>query len=402
MASPDQLLEKSRAVARYCMERGTLPDATFVTALAAAEGQTPLKRESKEYAALQVELNKAVSLLPHGLDAVYPRHRVTKFGTLVFGTVLLVACAALTTWQGRMSGIIAEIDKSKVVVQDNNVVALYPVLKSLEAGENPFADITSQASIDLRGRLNDIQNKQQEILRDRARFSGLEGQAKTVLNAIAAFSPSLPSVNAATAGPASVETDAGSAPKATPLAIPAGAGGADRPPADRACLVYAADGAELPKRPTSSFTFYDVVREQARVAAFLRCLFQVDGSTPASMQVSVVPARDFDPQLQTMRDLVESLSLWVLPMMYGALGAVIFHMRAFLDEDQPNPSPWLVWVRVWLGGFAGAAIGWFLLGGVKDVPLGALTLSFLVGYSISVFLSILDAFVKKIEDQAKP
>ena len=83
------------------------------------------------------------------------------------------------------------------------------------------------------------------------------------------------------------------------------------------------------------------------------------------------------------------------------LGSVICLLRAFLSDDERDPSALQMLVRVSLGTFAGVAIGWFMAGGTpKEVPLGVLTISFLVGYSINVFLAILDTFVKRLEGWA--
>lgn len=98
----------------------------------------------------------------------------------------------------------------------------------------------------------------------------------------------------------------------------------------------------------------------------------------------------------------ESLSLfgfWILPGLYGMLGAVIFQMRRILDPLLPN-STWIQFAcRIVLGGFAGIILVWFWSPNVpKDATPVFATLSsfgfaFLVGFSTDVFFQALDRFV---------
>ena len=90
---------------------------------------------------------------------------------------------------------------------------------------------------------------------------------------------------------------------------------------------------------------------------------------------------------------------WVLPSFYGMLGAVIFHMRRFLDPTLPNPSWLRVIYRTLLGGFAGVIIVWFLTPSSQKLTqpafatLTSFGLAFLVGFSTDVFFQALDRLV---------
>jgi hypothetical protein len=100
-----------------------------------------------------------------------------------------------------------------------------------------------------------------------------------------------------------------------------------------------------------------------------------------------------------LREGIGFLGSWVLPWLYGMLGAVIFHMRRLLDPRVPNPT-WLRFgYRIVLGGFAGIIVVWFLTPGSQKLAqpafatLTSFGLAFLVGFSTDVFFQALDRLV---------
>jgi hypothetical protein len=100
-----------------------------------------------------------------------------------------------------------------------------------------------------------------------------------------------------------------------------------------------------------------------------------------------------------LREGIGFLGSWVLPWLYGMLGAVIFHMRRLLDPSVPNPT-WLRFgYRIVLGGFAGIIVVWFLTPGSQKLAqpafatLTSFGLAFLVGFSTDVFFQALDRLV---------
>ena len=112
-------------------------------------------------------------------------------------------------------------------------------------------------------------------------------------------------------------------------------------------------------------------------------------ATPAAGYTAAHTAFDIEYRLKIM-------SLWWLPALYGALGALIYHMREFLSGVRPDPSLMKLLVRVGLSAFAGIAIGWFWIPedasvlGVSEVPIAPLTIAFLVGFAINSFVALLD------------
>lgn len=412
MAGPDQIIDKSRAVIAHLIKEGKLQDDTFAKAIAAAEGKNPLGRDSNEYVNLQVELNNALVLAkPRTLDQLCPRHPAVRLLSLVLGIGLLVACAALTTWQTQMSGVLAEFDKNKVAVQKNNVVALIPIISALAREDiGDYRDLGSQARVDLRNRLTDIRNKQDEILRDEYRFADLSARIRWVQpSSVPGWIRDL--VARAPGGQANASTDALSVQSPAPpadVSLPNGetlarAIDATAQPGRRTveCFQFAGLDPRFQDHANAKFRLYGIVDDEEKATSFLDCIlgvggFGVGGTDPEPVIASL--AQGSGTVVQSMRDTVGALAIWFLPALYGMLGSVICLLRAFLSDDQRDPSALQMLVRVSLGTFAGVAIGWFMSGGApKEVPLGVLTISFLVGYSINVFLAILDTFVKRLE-----
>jgi hypothetical protein len=103
--------------------------------------------------------------------------------------------------------------------------------------------------------------------------------------------------------------------------------------------------------------------------------------------------------LYRLREGMNFLGCWLLPWLYGMLGAVIFHMRQLLDPNRPNPS-WLRFsYRIVLGGFAGIIVVWFWTPSPDKSSLPAVAtltsfgFAFLVGFSTDFFFQALDRLI---------
>lgn len=98
-------------------------------------------------------------------------------------------------------------------------------------------------------------------------------------------------------------------------------------------------------------------------------------------------------------DRLSPYLFWILPGLYGALGAMLYFMRSILDPLQPNPR----WVRIVhrmaLGALAGIIVAWFWqpLGGpggdLGSVGFGPFTFAFIAGFSMDIFFTLLDRLV---------
>lgn len=100
-----------------------------------------------------------------------------------------------------------------------------------------------------------------------------------------------------------------------------------------------------------------------------------------------------------LREGIGFIGLWLLPPLYGMLGAVIFHMRRLLDPTAPNPAWLQVIFRMILGAFAGTVVVLFWKPPSDHVSPGdfatltSFGVAFLAGFSTDVFFQALDRFV---------
>ena len=109
------------------------------------------------------------------------------------------------------------------------------------------------------------------------------------------------------------------------------------------------------------------------------------------------------PSLDEMKARLERImtpyAFWVLPAIYGALGALIFHLRMLWNPLLPNPSALRIIHRVALGSLAGMILAWFWLpdttigSELAKVGFGLFSLAFVFGFSLDVFFAMLDRFV---------
>ncbi len=107
----------------------------------------------------------------------------------------------------------------------------------------------------------------------------------------------------------------------------------------------------------------------------------------------------FAKNVEQLRWHVGYYALWILPAMYGAMGAVMYHMRYVLDPLLPHPSLIRLLHRVVLASLAGIVLGWFYAPGsaieqaATGVGFSLFVVSFLFGFSLDVFFAMLDRFV---------
>ena len=122
-----------------------------------------------------------------------------------------------------------------------------------------------------------------------------------------------------------------------------------------------------------------------------------------------------DPSIYATRNKVHLLVAWLLPGLYGLLGACVFVMRDLLRDhgssskvgsDARIVDLLTLLLRVALGGLAGIIIGWFSVPtspitssvavNISSIPFG---LAFLAGFSIESLFTLLDRLNKTIGQQ---
>ena len=125
--------------------------------------------------------------------------------------------------------------------------------------------------------------------------------------------------------------------------------------------------------------------------SYLRC-FQSFQTHPNYMP-------DLDTWVREINDRIAPYNLWILPSLFGAIGAIIFYLRLIVNPLQPNPSGFRIVHRVAFGALAGMALAWFWVPEVRfgmDIPnvgFGLFAMAFIVGFSLDVFFTLLDRMV---------
>lgn len=105
------------------------------------------------------------------------------------------------------------------------------------------------------------------------------------------------------------------------------------------------------------------------------------------------------------RNALTSFQSFILPLLYGILGALLFILRKYKSSlktgSSLNATNYLI--RIVMGGLAGLAIGWFVSIDGSDTPfkignLSPLALSFLAGYGVEILFTGLDSLVSKFSN----
>ncbi len=96
---------------------------------------------------------------------------------------------------------------------------------------------------------------------------------------------------------------------------------------------------------------------------------------------------------------------WVLPFLYGLLGASVYLMRSLLNERTANLAFFPVVLRLALGGIAGLVIGWFSAPGagtsttsISSIPFGV---AFLAGFSIDTLFALLERLTQTLSGSVR-
>ena len=163
--------------------------------------------------------------------------------------------------------------------------------------------------------------------------------------------------------------------------------------------------------------------ESTRILEFIReadtNLNRMNDRLTASYELLVVwfPANFsvFDPQvaqdptrLQIAQIILESLSKYLLPLLYGLLGACVYVLRS-LSQEIKNliytvESDIRFQLRIYLGALAGLAIGWLITEQSAPGVLQSVTpiaLAFIAGYSVELMFSVMDTIIDAFTKEAK-
>jgi hypothetical protein len=111
--------------------------------------------------------------------------------------------------------------------------------------------------------------------------------------------------------------------------------------------------------------------------------------------------------------VIDVMQKWLLPLLYGALGAMVFVVRTLSMQarDRLFRKEALVSLvlRVFLGMISGLAIGWFwnsnpagatAAGALTVTTLSPFALAFIAGYGVELFFALLDKIVSTFTNKA--
>lgn len=101
--------------------------------------------------------------------------------------------------------------------------------------------------------------------------------------------------------------------------------------------------------------------------------------------------------------ILQALQEYLLPLLYGLLGAFIFVLRSLLREIKSLTytfdSEIRYRLRLTLGALGGMIIGWFLKPEETDTlaSLSPMAMAFLMGYNVDVLFSLMDRLIENIK-----
>ena len=133
---------------------------------------------------------------------------------------------------------------------------------------------------------------------------------------------------------------------------------------------------------------------------------------PARLSVLDPSIAQDETRLQIAQIILESLSKYLLPLLYGLLGACVYVLRTLSLEIKnlvyTVESDIRFQLRIYLGALAGLAIGWFVTEQSAPGVLRSVTpiaLAFVAGYSVELMFSamdtVIDAFAKETKAVSK-
>lgn len=123
---------------------------------------------------------------------------------------------------------------------------------------------------------------------------------------------------------------------------------------------------------------------------------------PNTVAGSLKLFREAAPRMAAIRTKVEQIGIvvgaFLLPLMYGFLGALVYLMRDIISGPIGTISPiehgLESFLRLCLGGVAGLSIGWFSKADeITRLAITPFAVAFVAGFSIDILFSLLERFV---------
>ena len=411
----NELIEDAILVAKYGQRSGRFKDDSLFVAIQKAIANRTIGWESPEAVDLQKALNGAVPLIhpvtlvdlkrwdPYGFPDRYNDSKSSRSNLAFVATAILLTflCGYYTIWHNNAAEMISNPAAAKVAEQQAVInELLYPLLSSDQKVLSDLGIPISPVSITYREKIERIKSLEQTITASQQQYTDLT----TTLFPVTViyynirswiFTPDYPT------GAVTVDaTSAASSESAKPVS---------------GTTVIKAQAPTF--SPQYSFGFDSCQTAGSAGTLPLQIDQQLDGKSPLfgfqtsrqkesqwlvqfrcaiGLRYSEAPKMEL---ANNFRQYTDVLGLWILPALYGALGALMYFMRSILNPLLPNPNLGRVLLRISLSTFAGIAVAWFWTPGNAgplmsgDITFGMLALAFLVGFSIDIFFGLLDRLV---------
>jgi hypothetical protein len=388
----EDLLKDAHLVADFGARAGRLSDSGLFEAIRKVEASRGTGWNGQDIAALQTAMNDAIVMIrPVSLVDLHsgwnPFEKPKKLPLLdqwsryffiAFAAVMIFFCAYYLFWVRDIEATRIELAKNKTDVQYELLVELYedfrrllPISQQLLAmPEGDLDTAVDLARVTLRQKINKIINITNEIEADKDEIARLRLSRypwNTYYKFVRATSQSAPPYK----GPYK-------------------------------CMDYL----KLPERPKEEikrdFPDWTNLTEfrlrdpyDIQLTKCIAGVEEIEQFRSAHRPLG----ETYDPPGKITKGWVRLMDGWILPALFGALGAVIYHLRICADRLRPDPSLGRALMRIFLGAFAGISFGWFVSPATTNeilgwsLPIGAYTIAFLIGYSIDVFYALLDKAV---------
>lgn len=433
----DELLADAKLTAAYGQRAGKLRSTDIFQAIAALEALPARSWSSGEAVALQKALNQAVAdIAPTTLldlreknpfDPENKQSVLRRFALILVSILLMGVAAFFTVLYDRGAELIARlenVDKSKPS-EKLAAVAREWRQANFEAGDKP-AD-ASETYYKMLDELQALDREVKAALADYYKLAGFMplldaklGAPPPAANAPLAGPPEAPAAPVAMEHDGPLTTSATSQPKDAPSPGPvpgaaataeplAGTGANHTPssappgmiPADPHGLPQAVDCANVKKPvPDADTTFAEFMKNPpGKTLGENKQLIENFACAESLVMISPYIMPYFASLENEIRKTLNIYGLWILPGLYGALGAMIFYMRTVLNPVLPDPPIDKIIHRVALGGFAGIIFAWFwaptpdTMEKFVGLTVNSFAIAFVIGFSIDVFFALLDKLV---------
>jgi len=437
-----QLLNDARLISTYSDQAGLSKDQSLHAAIAAAEQLQDKKLWSPEFGVLRTQLNNAMSLVPFSTLVALrngwrpgAENQRPWFSLLALSVIMMIVAGHLSQVYNEGVNLLAEIKVLSVSHPDRRFGQLSRQLlsarKEIANGTN-VADASGGKPLDLQAYFqiyDDLHELDAELFRisnsakaysDSATFPifGMKKSLYLYYSLLKRFNiadsdtikwlqtqdsafPTYSNYASSSAALSSSDSFFESFKKYFGGVAPAAQGGG-------ASGVQNSDDSSCPQRAgfeqalDSQLKFIDGSMKYPPFASVVKEYFYANIYNNCYEYINFGPYNtpSMDYLQASVNDLVTPYAMWILPGLYGAIGALIFHLRMILDPLIPNPSRSRIAHRVVLGALSGMVLAWFW---VPETRFGAeltgigfslFALCFIFGFSLDIFFAMLDKFVK--------